>query len=52
MTTSLFEMLPTNYLFTNHMDLIYICKYVLALKNLQGLICLKTQPNKDGFGIK
>ena len=46
MSSDLFKMLPTNNLFTNHM---YIwresCVYKedLALNNLQGLICHKTQ---------
>ena len=36
MSSGLFEMLPTNYSFTN--------MYNLAINNLQGLICHKTQP--------
>ena len=43
MSSGLFNMLPTNYSFTNYIY-IYIYKQDLALKNLQGLICHKTQP--------
>ena len=35
-------MLPINYLFKNHVGLIYMCIQDLALNNLQGLICHKT----------
>ena len=36
--------LPRNYLFTNHIYLIYIHKQDLALNNLQGLIYRKKIP--------
>ena len=41
MSSGLFKMLPTNYLFTNHMFNIYMYKQDLALNNQQGLICYK-----------
>ena len=34
MSSGLFEMLPTNYLFTNHIFNIYVGKEDLALDNL------------------
>ena len=44
-------MLPTNYLFTNHIYLIYIdmniYKQDLTLNNLQVLICHKTHPTNQ-----
>ena len=41
-------MFPTDYLFTNHINLIYMNKQDLALNNLEELICHKTQPtNKE-----
>ena len=43
---SQFKMLPTNYLFTNDIYLIYMYNQDLTLKDLQGLICHKTQPNQ------
>ena len=42
MSSSSFEMLPTNYSFV----ILYIYKEDLALNNLQRLICYKTQPNQ------
>ena len=44
MSSGLFKMLPINYLFTNHIRLIYMYKLDLALDDLQRLICDKTQP--------
>ena len=51
MSPGLFKMLPTNYLFTNHIYLIYMYKQDLALNNLPRLVCHKTQPiNQPGQG--
>ena len=38
---------PINYLFTNYVYLIYMYKQDLALNNIQGLICHKTQPTDN-----
>ena len=43
MSFGLFKMLPTNYLFTNHMHLIYMYEQDFALNILQGLIYDKTK---------
>ena len=50
MRSVLFKMLPTNYLFTNHIYIyiyIYIYEQDLILSNLQELICHKTQPTNQ-----
>ena len=44
MSSGLFKMLSIKYLLTNHIYLIYMYKQDMALNNLQGLICHKTQP--------
>ena len=41
------KLLPINCLFTNHIYSIYMYEKNLALNNLQGLICRKTQPTKQ-----
>ena len=38
--------LPTNYLFTSHVYLIYTYKENVALNNILGFIWHKTQPNQ------
>ena len=56
MSSSLFEILATNYLFTNHIcsmsNSAYIYKKDLALNNLKGLTSHKTQPTTSVYGIK
>ena len=47
MSSGLFKMSSTNYLFTNHIYLMYMHKQDLALNNLQRLICHKTQPTNQ-----
>ena len=42
-------MLPTNYIFTNHIYLIYMYKQDLVYNNLQGLICHKIQPTNKKY---
>ena len=46
MTSDSFKKCYQQNVFTNHINLIYIYRYDLALNNLQRLICHKTQPNQ------
>ena len=46
MSSELFKNVSLQNGFTNHLYLIYMYKVDLALNNLQGLICHKTQPNQ------
>ena len=43
------KLLPTKTSFTNHIYLINAHKQDLALKNLQDLICHKTQPANNYY---
>ena len=49
MSSDLFKMFPTNYLFTNHIYSIYMYDQDLALNNLQGLIRIKN--NQPAFTL-
>ena len=41
------NMLPSNNSSTNHTYLIHMYQQDLALNNLQGLVCYKTQPTNQ-----